>query len=54
LQEFLEVLCKEDNRLALKAAFVTVLAFHDVEVKVPQPVFLYIEKIGPVLKHDLG
>jgi hypothetical protein len=54
LEKFLKVFGKQDDRLTLKTAFIPVLAFHDVEVEIPQPIFLDIEKVGPVLEQHPG
>jgi hypothetical protein len=53
-KELLQILGKEDYRLALKAAGIPVLAFHNVEVQIPHAVLFYVEKIGPVLQQHLG
>jgi hypothetical protein len=49
LEEFGKVLRKKDHRLAFKAPGFPVFAFHDVEVEIPQAVFLYVKKVGPIL-----
>jgi hypothetical protein len=54
LEKVLEVVGKEDHRLALKAAGFLVLAFHNVKVEIAQAVFLHIEKVGSVLQDYPG
>jgi hypothetical protein len=49
LEKFRKIVGKKDHRLPIKPAGVPVFTFHNIEVQVPQTVFLYIEKIGPVL-----
>jgi len=52
LQKFLKVLSEKNKRLAVKTTLVFILAFHDVEVEIPQPIFFYIEKISSVLESN--
>jgi hypothetical protein len=53
LEKLLQILGKEDHRLPFETAFFPVFAFNNVQVNVPQPVFLHIEKIRPVLQYYL-
>jgi hypothetical protein len=54
LEEFRHILLKEKDRLTLEAACFPVIALHDVEIKVPHTVLLYIEEISPVLELNPG
>jgi hypothetical protein len=54
LEEILEIIRKKNHRLPLEGGTrLLVFAFHDVEVQIPQAVFLDIEKVGPVFQDHL-